>query len=80
MNGAVTLAARVRVDAPLLRQVFTNIVRNGVEAIPIGRSGSTSGSLLGLALAIVKKIVIEHGGEIAYREDGGKPTFTDYFV
>ncbi len=33
------LAARVRVDAALLRQVFTNIVRNGVEANPGRRVG-----------------------------------------
>jgi signal transduction histidine kinase len=107
-----TLPARV--DATLLRQVLTNIIRNGLEANPgrrvrftidvaarhgpitvaiandgqpvppelAGRifdpyvSGKSAKDNMGLGLAIVRKIVIEHGGEITYAERAGRPVFT----
>jgi len=100
-----------RLDVTLLRQVLTNIVRNGVEANPgrhvrfdvvmksddhsIGVSisndgppvpreiagrlfepyvcGKSSRDNMGLGLAIVRKIIIEHGGEIEYAEGGAGP-------
>jgi signal transduction histidine kinase len=37
-----------------------------------GRSGKDN---MGLGLAIVRKILVEHGGEIRYRERGGRPSF-----
>ncbi len=103
-----------RVDATLLRQVLTNIIRNGLEANPgkrvkftldvsvrdgpitlaiandgppvpvelAGRifdpyvSAKSAKDNMGLGLAIVRKIVIEHGGEITYTEREGHPVFT----
>jgi signal transduction histidine kinase len=38
-------------------------------------SGSKAPENMGLGLVIVKKIVLEHGGEIAYHERAGRPTF-----
>jgi signal transduction histidine kinase len=38
-----------------------------------GKSGKDN---MGLGLAIVRKIVIEHGGEIAYAEEAARPVFT----
>jgi signal transduction histidine kinase len=37
-----------------------------------GRNGKDN---MGLGLAIVRKILVEHGGEIRYQERGGKPSF-----
>ena len=103
-----------RVDGTLLRQVLTNIIRNGLEANPGERvrytlevsvrdgpitiaiandgqpvraelaarifdpyvSGKSAKDNMGLGLAIVRKIVIEHGGEITYAERDGHPVFT----
>jgi nitrogen fixation/metabolism regulation signal transduction histidine kinase len=108
------LRARARIDSALLRQVVTNIVRNGVEANPDRRvrfgvrlvaledsitltidndgvpvpaelegrmfdpyvSGKSNKENMGLGLSIVKKVVLEHGGEIAYGEVEGRPAFT----
>jgi two-component system nitrogen regulation sensor histidine kinase GlnL len=38
-----------------------------------GKSGKDN---MGLGLAIVRKIVIEHGGEIVYAEEAARPVFT----
>ena len=38
-------------------------------------SGKSSKENMGLGLEIVKKIVFEHGGEIVYREEDGRPKF-----
>ncbi len=38
-----------------------------------GKAGKEN---MGLGLAIVRKIIIEHGGDIAYAEVGGRPMFT----
>jgi signal transduction histidine kinase len=103
-----------RVDGTLLRQVLTNIIRNGLEANPSRRvrftidvslragpitiaiandgqpvpaelaarmfepyvSGKSAKDNMGLGLAIVRKIVIEHGGEITYAERDHHPVFT----
>jgi signal transduction histidine kinase len=105
---------RARVDRTLLRQVLTNIIRNGLEANPHQRvrfsitlaaegsslklllandgqpvqhefasrifepyvSGTGGRDNMGLGLAIVRKIIIEHGGDITYAELGGRPVFT----
>jgi signal transduction histidine kinase len=39
-------------------------------------SGKSGKDNMGLGLAIVRKIVIEHGGEITYAEHAGRPVFT----
>jgi nitrogen fixation/metabolism regulation signal transduction histidine kinase len=39
-------------------------------------SGKSTKDNMGLGLAIVRKIVIEHGGEIVYAEEAGRPVFT----
>jgi signal transduction histidine kinase len=39
-------------------------------------SGKSSKDNMGLGLAIVRKIIIEHGGEIAYAEEAARPVFT----
>jgi nitrogen fixation/metabolism regulation signal transduction histidine kinase len=39
-------------------------------------SGKSGKDNMGLGLAIVRKIIIEHGGDIAYAEVQGRPTFT----
>jgi signal transduction histidine kinase len=39
-------------------------------------STKTGKENMGLGLAIVRKIVLEHGGEIRYHEVAGRPTFT----
>jgi len=39
-------------------------------------SGKSRPDNMGLGLAIVRKIVIEHGGEIVYTEESGRPVFT----
>ncbi len=39
-------------------------------------SGTASKENMGLGLAIARKIMIEHGGDIAYRESEGRPTFS----
>jgi signal transduction histidine kinase len=38
-------------------------------------SGRNSKDNMGLGLAIVRKILVEHGGEIRYEERGGRPSF-----
>lgn len=38
-------------------------------------STKTGQNNMGLGLTIVKKIVIEHGGDVAYTEDAGRPCF-----
>jgi signal transduction histidine kinase len=40
----------------------------------VGGKGSKDN--MGLGLAIVRKIIIEHGGEIVYAEEGARPVFT----
>lgn len=104
---------QVQADRTMLRQVFINIIRNGMEAnigtsvkfdISVRCRGtqvifhlSNNGHIipediaprifnpyltthqtksnLGLGLAVVKKIIIEHGGEIEYQAIDGRPTF-----
>jgi signal transduction histidine kinase len=104
---------RARIDPTLLRQVLTNIVRNGVEANPgcdirfvirlsdlerslelslrndgvpvpgelVPRlfdpyvSGVRGKDNMGLGLAIVRKILIDHGGDIRYELQQGHPAF-----
>lgn len=39
-------------------------------------STKTSKNNMGLGLAIVRKIMIEHGGDVSYREQAGRPAFT----
>jgi signal transduction histidine kinase len=39
-------------------------------------SGKSGKDNMGLGLAIVRKIVIEHGGEIVYAEEAARPVFT----
>jgi nitrogen fixation/metabolism regulation signal transduction histidine kinase len=106
--------ARVRMDAPLFRQVLLNMVRNGVEAnadrpltfsidvtsshetiritvsndgVPVPPegaehlfepyvSGHASQENMGLGLAIVRKIIVEHECEISYAARSGQPCFT----
>jgi signal transduction histidine kinase len=38
-------------------------------------SGRSTKDNMGLGLAIVRKILVEHGGEIRYQERGGRPSF-----
>jgi signal transduction histidine kinase len=110
---ARSTGVRARLDSTLLRQVLTNIVRNGIEAnperpvrfvidvasdanqvqlilsndgVPVPAdlaprifdpyvSSKTGKNNMGLGLAIVRKIIIEHGGDIAYHEQAGRPAF-----
>ncbi|MBF0300972.1 MAG: ATP-binding protein, partial [Oligoflexia bacterium] len=105
----------VMIDSILFRQVFVNIIRNGVEANlerivgfsiqlcldeesdaikikitndgkPIPKdlaprifdpyiSNKNGKDNMGLGLSIVKKIIIEHGGEIFHIEENSHPTF-----
>jgi signal transduction histidine kinase len=63
--------------------VELTVVNDGVPVPPEIRdrmfepyvSGRNSKDNMGLGLAIVRKIVVEHGGEIRYEERGGKPSF-----
>ena len=59
-------------------------IRNDGAAVPAalaGRifdpyvSGKNGKDNMGLGLAIVRKIIIEHGGDIAYDEENGQPVF-----
>jgi nitrogen fixation/metabolism regulation signal transduction histidine kinase len=60
-------------------------ISNDGEPVPaalVGRifdpyvSGKSGKDNMGLGLAIVRKIIIEHGGDIAYAEVQNRPTFT----
>jgi signal transduction histidine kinase len=111
LDGPAEVSANV--DAPLFRQVLSNIVRNGMEANPgsavtfdfvlreqantilltIANDGAAvppqiaarmfepyvsagnSKDNMGLGLAIVRMILVEHGGEIRYEEREHRPTF-----
>jgi signal transduction histidine kinase len=114
LEGFGPEAVRAKIDGTLLRQVLTNIVKNGVEANPgrnvefkvrmaseeasitvsisnngepvpttlAGRmfdpyvSSKNGKDNMGLGLAIVRKIMIEHGGDVTYAELQSHPTFT----
>jgi nitrogen-specific signal transduction histidine kinase len=54
-----------RVPAALAARIFDPYVS--------GKSGKDN---MGLGLAIVRKIIIEHGGDIEYAEVQNRPTFT----
>jgi nitrogen fixation/metabolism regulation signal transduction histidine kinase len=67
-NDAIAIAVTNNgepVPAPLAGRIFDPYVS--------GKSGKDN---MGLGLAIVRKIVIEHGGDIVYAEVQGSPTFT----
>jgi len=54
---------------PVPREIASRIFDPYVS----GKSGKDN---MGLGLAIVRKIVIEHGGEIVYAEQAARPVFT----
>jgi len=99
----------VRADSNLLKRVFTNLLTNGIQAMPDGGTlsvtGSVSGGMVslvvsdtgvgvseenmgklfqplfttkakgtGLGLAVCKKIVEAHGGEISFESEEGAGT------
>jgi nitrogen fixation/metabolism regulation signal transduction histidine kinase len=53
--------------------VATELAARIFDPYVSGKSGKDN---MGLGLAIVRKIVIEHGGEITYAEHAGRPVFT----
>lgn len=99
----------VRADGNLLKRVFTNLLTNGIQAMPDGGSLSVTGALsggtvsmvvsdtgvgvseenmgklfqplfttkakgTGLGLAVCKRIVEAHGGEISFESEEGAGT------
>lgn len=86
-NGVEANPGRlVTFDVALAEQrgsVELTIANDGVPVPPqiAGRmfepyvSGRNARDNMGLGLAIVRKILVEHGGEIRYEERGGRPSF-----
>jgi signal transduction histidine kinase len=62
----------VRADKTHINRIFTNLLKNAIQAVPPSRDPETSGS--GLGLAICKRIAEQSGGNIHFDSQKGEGT------